>query len=201
LDLPLKFSKIADLWHQPPNMVATAISFQRASSVPFPSSDAFGRVPSGGDEYRNRACPSMFVMSHAMLVLVHCHGVRRDANFGHHVVQRIARPGFGPACRWPHMSLFGRVGSSGSNGGTYGEDRLALMTQTYYYPRCSEDRLHWAQRMAAHAEERSNDKESEKPGQMDRLAQLTNAYYLPPCSQASLHKAQREAARLSNEPV
>ena len=55
--------------------------------------------------------------------------------------------------------------------------------------------------MAAHAEERSNDKESEKSPQMDKHAQLTNAYYLPPCSQASLHKAQREAARFSNEPV
>jgi hypothetical protein len=201
LDPPLKSTKIAHLWHQPPNMVATAVSFQRASSAPFPSSEAFGRVPSSVDESTTSRAEAR--SRNSLDNMVSKIGIKSDpvaanqAEHGvtHHEHRRAS------SVTMPHMSLFGRVGSSGSNGGAYGEDRLALMTQTYYHPRCSEDRLHWAQRMAAHAEERSNDKESEKPCQVDRLAQLTNAYYLPPCSQASLHKAQREAARLSNEPA
>ena len=169
LQYPYIRTQVADLWHQPPNMVATAILFQRASSAPLPSSEAFGRVPSGDVESTTSRAEAR--SRNSLDNMVSKIGIKSTpvaVNQAEHGVTHPERRGTS-SVTMPRMSLFGRVGSSGSNGGSgaYGEDRLALMTQTHNYPRCSEERLHWAQRMAAHTEESSNDKESEKPLQME----------------------------------
>jgi hypothetical protein len=84
-------------------------------------------------------------------------------------------------------SAFMRVGSSG------GGDRLAVMTNSHYYPACTKERLEEAQRQAAAAGDWAVP--PTKPAQHDKLALMTNPYALPPCSEASLRKAQIEAAR------
>jgi hypothetical protein len=65
--------------------------------------------------------------------------------------------------------------------------RLAVMTNSHYYPPCTKERLEEAQRQAAASGGWAVP--PTKPAQQDKLALMTNPYALSPCTEKSTHSS------------